>query len=106
MELERSYELIERWVGQPVLIQTLVGSDPSGDEIELLIYNPERTWTGKVQAGARVRELVAYDSFGVVLRKLRPDAPRRFVPWSAVLGLKGADPDAERPGVLRGAPVL
>ena len=98
MELERSYELIERWVGQPVLIQTWVGSNPSGGEIERLIDNPERTWTGKVQAGARVRELVAYDSFGVVLRKLRPNAPRRFVPWSAVLELKGADPDAEGPG--------
>ena len=97
MELERSYELFERWVGQPVLIQTLVGPNPSGAEIERLIDNPERTCAGKLQAGARVRELVAYDSFGVVLRKLGPDAPRRFVPWSAVLELKGIDPDVERP---------
>ena len=97
--MERSYELIERWVGQPVLIQTLIGSNPSGAEVERLIDNPERTWTGKVQAGTRVRELVTYDSFGVVLRELlRPNAPRRFVPCSAVLELKGADPAAEGPG--------
>jgi hypothetical protein len=96
--MERSQELIEQWVGQAVLIQMLKAPNPTPKEINRLIDNPDDLIADHLRTSAQMMELVAYDSFGVLLRERMGERSRMFVPWSAILDIHGVDPAVGEPG--------
>jgi hypothetical protein len=84
-------ELLEGWVGKPVVVSQLAPPDWGEDRDEenesmaKMASDPNYT---RVQALRSVRsacELAGYDRLGVTLRMLSPDRTALFVPWGAVI---------------------
>ena len=93
--MEHNNELLEAWVGQLVTIQATLGPQPppSVEDAEQLKDDPSQIYASPPNVGLWLARLVAYDALGVVLQDRGEYTPRYFMPWSAVITIRGRDPE-------------
>ena len=92
--MQHDNELLDAWQGEPVLATLLGGADLLPFEDLSRAFRHLGFGIEEVrQAKTAVYELVDYDDLGVTFRRQEEGAPRFFVPWCAVLGIQGADPE-------------
>jgi hypothetical protein len=92
--MEHHNELLDAWQGQPVMATFLGGAELLAFEKPSKAFRHPSFGIEEVRkAKTAVYELVEYDHLGVTFRRQEEGAPRFFVPWGAVLGIQGADPE-------------
>ncbi len=91
--MQHGNELLDAWQGEPVMATLLGGADLLPFEDLSRAFGHSGFGIEEVrQTKTAVYELVDYDHLGVIFRQDQ-GAPRFFVPWGAVLGIQGADPE-------------
>ena len=91
--MQHDNELLDAWQGEPVMATLLGGADLLPfEDLSRAFGHPSFGIEEVRQAKTSVYELVDYDHLGVIFRQ-DEGAPRFFVPWGAVLGIQGADPE-------------
>jgi len=86
--------MLDAWQGEPVMATLLGGADLLAFEESSRAFRHSGFGIEEIRkAKTAVYELVEYDQLGVTFRRQEEGAPRFFVPWGAVLGIQGADPE-------------
>jgi hypothetical protein len=95
---EYKNDLLDKWVGQRVLVKQLTAPELDEELAERIIADPSSVQSALLQSRTAVLEVAGYDQVGVTLL-LPPhgdDPPlQTFVPWGAVIELSPMGSAAE-----------
>jgi len=86
--MEYRNELLDGWVGKPVIVNVLKGPPLEDQHINEMVENPMFARSELLQSRRASFELVGYDRLGVTLRLLGQGEPPFFVPWGAVIQIE------------------
>jgi hypothetical protein len=93
--MEYRNELLDGWVGAPVVITYQTGPELSFEEMERAMEEPGMgVQLTSVLSRTAILLLVSYDNLGMIVKTLEEGAPEFFVAWGAVLAIHGASPEA------------
>lgn len=87
--MEYRNELLDKWLGESVLIKHVNAPEPDDSEQLTHMFNdPGYGIGGMAKHFIAFYELISYDSIGIVARIPGEHDPPSFMPWSAVISIQ------------------
>lgn len=88
--MEYKNELLEEWVGRPVVLGYAEAPDlKNKEEIENVFHNPGYGYEGPAKHRTSVYLLMSYDNIGINVKTMEEGSAYTFMPWGAVLSIQG-----------------
>lgn len=90
----RDNDLLNGWVGGPILVRYLAGEEHSVETItEQIVANPSTILISDLEVHLSAVYLEQYDALGINVRQINKDKELEgagFLPWSAILTITGS----------------
>ena len=93
--MEYRNELLEAWIGKPVVVALLKEPPLDDEHVDMMVDNPTFGRSEPLRSARHSYELVGYDGVGVTLRLLVPGARPHFVSWGAIIRIEQGLPEHE-----------
>lgn len=91
--MEYKNELLENWVGLTVIIEHATGPLLQTEEIQKIFQDPGFGYQEPTKHRTAVYKLLGYDGVGITTKTLEEGSSQVFMPWGAVLSIRGEMPD-------------